>query len=147
MRAGLGAHVPGMSEIDAAVAEIADEFSFFSDWEERIQHILDLGRTLAPLSEAERTEDARVRGCASQVWLVRDVRPDGRLYYRAESDAHIVRGLLAILLRIFSGRRREDIAAADPQAIFDKLRLKEALTPQRSNGVFAVMNRIKRDAA
>lgn len=136
-----------MSEIDAAVAEIADEFSFFSDWEERIQHILDLGRTLAPLSEAERNEATRVRGCASQVWLVRDTETGDRLHYRAESDAHIVRGLLAIVLRIFSGRTRDDIRAADPQAIFDQLKLKEALTPQRSNGVFAVMNRIKHDAA
>lgn len=136
-----------MSEIDAAVAEIADEFSFFSDWEERIQHILDLGRTLAPLSDAERNEASRVRGCASQVWLVRDAESAGRLHYRAESDAHIVRGLLAIVLRIFSGRTREDIRAADPQTIFDQLKLKEALTPQRSNGVFAVMNRIKHDAA
>lgn len=138
-----------MNEIDAAVAEVADEFAFFTDWEERIQHILDLGRTLAPLSDDERNDATKVRGCASQVWLVPDRKAEApeRLFYRAESDAHIVRGLLAILLRIFSGRTAAEISAADPAAIFERLKLKEALTPQRSNGVFAVMNRIKQHAA
>ncbi len=138
-----------MSEIDAAVAEIADEFAFFSDWEERYQHVLDLGRALAPLSPEERSEDTKVRGCASQVWLVTDRRPDtpDRLYFRGDSDAHLVRGLIAVLLRIFSGRTRAEIAGADPKAVFARLGLADALTPQRSNGVFAMMQRMQREAS
>lgn len=141
--------MPCMSEIDEAAAEIAEEFAFFSDWEERYSHILDLGRTLEPLSDAEHNETTKVRGCASQVWLVVDHRADqpDRLFYRGDSDAHLVRGLVALLLRVFSGRTAKDIAAADPKAVFAKLGIGEALTPQRSNGVFSMMQRMQRDAA
>jgi cysteine desulfuration protein SufE len=138
-----------MSEIDAAVSEIADEFAFFDGWEERYEHMLSLGRGLAPLADAERTELTKVRGCASQVWLVSAPDPrDARcLVFRGDSDSHLVRGVIALLLRIFSGRTAADIAAADPVAIFARLGLKDALTPQRSNGAFAMMQRIQREAA
>ena len=137
-----------MNEVDAAVAEIAEEFAFFSDWEERYGHVLDLGRGLAPLQDAERNETTKVRGCASQVWMVSEKHADapGRLFFRGDSDAHLVRGVIAVLLRIFSGRTLQDIARADPNAIFTQLGLKDALTPQRSNGAFAMMRRMQLDA-
>lgn len=137
-----------MSALEDAVAETADEFSFFSDWEERYAHILELARALAPLAPVEKTDAAKVRGCASQVWLVRDRHPDApdRLFFRGDSDAHLVRGLIAVLLRIFSGRTADEIVAADPKAIAMRLGLNDALTPQRSNGLYAMMQRIQTEA-
>ncbi|HWA20782.1 MAG TPA: SufE family protein [Caulobacterales bacterium] len=135
------------SEPDRAVDEIADEFGMLSDWEERYAHVLDLGRTLAPLSEAEHSDANKVRGCASQVWLVTENgSAPGRLAFRGDSDAHIVRGLIAVLLRIFSDRTPGDILTADPKAIFARLGLAEALSPQRSNGLFSMIERIRADA-
>lgn len=138
-----------MNEVEAALAEVADEFAFFSDWEERYAHILDMGRTLAPLSGPEHNDATRVRGCASQVWLVTDARSDApeRLFFRGDSDAHLVRGLIAVLLRIFSGRLPADIASVTPQDVASRLGLVDALTPQRSNGLFAMMRRIQAEAA
>jgi len=138
-----------MTAIDDAVEEIAAEFAFFADWEERYAHMLDLGRALEPLTAAERNDATKVRGCASQVWLVTETRTDapGRLFFRGDSDAHLVRGIIAVLLQIFSGRTPAEIAAADPKAIFTRLGLADALTPQRSNGAYAMMQRIQRDAA
>jgi cysteine desulfuration protein SufE len=127
--------------------ELAAEFDLLGDWEERYRYVIDLGRTLAPLSEAERCEANKVRGCASQVWLVNDGGPPGVLNLRGDSDAHIVRGLIAILLRLYSGRRAEEILAFDARAGFDRLGLKNALSAQRSNGLFSMVERIRRDAA
>lgn len=135
------------SELDRAVDEIADEFGMLSDWEERYAHVLDLGKGLAPLSDAEHNDANKVRGCASQVWLVTEnSSANDRLAFRGDSDAHIVRGLIAVLLRIFSGRTPADILAADPRAIFARLGLAEALSPQRSNGLFSMIERIRADA-
>lgn len=134
--------------IDAAIDEIADEFALFSDWEERYAHIIDLAKALAPMSDAERVEANKVRGCASQVWMVSELHADnpGKLYFRGDSDAHLVRGLISLLLRIYSGRRPEEILSVEPEALFARLDLKDALTKQRSNGLFAMMERIRRDA-
>ncbi|MGE0046170.1 MAG: SufE family protein [Hyphomonadaceae bacterium] len=132
--------------IDAAIAALADDFALFSDWEERYAHVIELGRTLEPLSEAEHSEANKVRGCASQVWLVSEPR-GGKLYFRGDSDAFIVRGLIAVLLSIFSGRTPREIQAADPRAVFDSLGLASSLTPQRSNGMIAMIERMKREAA
>jgi len=134
--------------IDEAIAEIADEFALLPDWEERIGHVIELARGLAPLSDAERNEENRVRGCASQVWLVSERKPEApeKLSFRGDSDAHLVRGEIAMLLRIFSGRTPAEILSVDPQSVFERLGLKEALTPQRSNGLFSMMNRIQREA-
>lgn len=136
------------ADVDAAIAEITDEFALLPDWEERIAHVIELARGLAPISDAERTEANKVRGCASQVWLVSERRPDApeKLYFRGDSDAHLVRGEIAMLLRIFSGRTPAEILSVDPRALFDRLGLKEALTMQRSNGLFSMMNRIQREA-
>lgn len=132
-------------DLDLAVSEVAEEFAFLPDWEERYGHLLDLARGLAPLAETERTEDAKVRGCASQAWLVFDRRPEApeKLYFRGDSDAHLVRGLIATLIRIYSGRTKAEILAAEPRALFTRLGFAEALTPQRSNGFHVMVQRIR----
>lgn len=137
-----------MAAIDDTIAEIADEFALLPDWEERISYIIDLARALEPLPDDARIEANKVRGCSSQVWLVSERRPEApeKLYFRGDSDAHLVRGEVAMLMRIFSGRTPQEILAVDPQALFEKLGLKEALTMQRSNGLFSMMKRIQDEA-
>jgi len=135
-----------MAAIDDALTELTDEFDLLGDWEERYRYVIDLGRELAPLADAERSDANKVRGCASQVWLVTEPQADGAVRFRGDSDAHIVRGLIAILLRLFSGRKPAEINAFDAKAAFDRLGLTGALSAQRSNGLFSMMNRIRRDA-
>ncbi|HEX4711780.1 SufE family protein [Phenylobacterium sp.] len=135
-----------MRAIEAELSELSAEFDVLGDWEERYRYVIDLGRDLAPLSDAERSDANKVRGCASQVWLVREPQPDGALKFRGDSDAHIVRGLIAILLRLFSGRRAEEILAFDAPAAFAALGLSGALSQQRSNGLASMVARIRRDA-
>jgi cysteine desulfuration protein SufE len=137
-----------MASIDQTISEIADEFALLPDWEERISYVIELGRALAPLTDAERNDATRVRGCASQVWLVSDAHPGepGELHFRGDSDAHLVRGEIALLLRIFSGRTPAEILSIEPRAVFDRLGLKDALTAQRSNGLFSMMSRIQQAA-
>ena len=136
-----------MGSIDADLQDLADDFDLIGDWEERYRHIIDLGRALEPLAEAERNEANRVRGCASQVWLVTEPQADGRLRFRGDSDAHIVRGLIAVVLRLLSGRTPQDIAAFDPKAAFARLGFAGALSTQRANGLASMVERIRRDAA
>ena len=128
-----------------ALAELADEFELLGDWEERYRHVIDLGRELEPLSPGERTEANKVRGCASQVWLVTEPK-DARLRFRGDSDAHIVRGLIAVLLRLYSDRSPEQILSFDAKAALDQLGLSSALSSQRSNGLNAMLARIRADA-
>ena len=132
--------------IDAELEGLAAEFELLGDWEERYRYVIDLGRDLAPLTDAERSEANKVRGCASQVWLVTEPRAGGMLRFRGDSDAHIVRGLIAILLRLYSGRRAAEISAFDAKAALDKLGLSGALSAQRSNGLASMVARIRRDA-
>ena len=133
--------------IAAALAELDAEFELLGDWEARYQHVIDLGRGLAPLTATERSDANKVRGCASQVWLVTEPQGDGTLRFRGDSDAHIVRGLIAILLRLYSGRAPAEILGFDAKAAFDKLGLTGAISAQRSNGLFSMNERIRRDAA
>lgn len=133
--------------IDGELDDLAEEFELLGDWEQRYRHVIDLGRTLSPLTDAERQDDNRVRGCASQVWMVSERGPDGRLTFRGDSDAHIVRGLIALLLRLYSGRKAEQILAFDAKAAFERLGLTGALSSQRSNGLKSMVERIRRDAA
>jgi cysteine desulfuration protein SufE len=137
-----------MNGAEQAIQDLIDEFALLPDWEERIAHVIDLGRQLEPLQEEERSEANRVRGCASQVWLVAERRPDApeNLYFRGDSDAHLVRGEIAMLMRVFSGRTPGEILSVDPHALFDRLGLKEALTQQRSNGLFSMIGRIQNQA-
>lgn len=135
-------------EIAATLDELADEFELLGgDWEQRYHHVIDLGRGLEPLTPGERTDANKVRGCASQVWLVTEPQPDGALRFRGDSDAHIVRGLIAILLRLFSGRQPGAILGFDARAAFARLGLTSTLSAQRSNGLVAMTERIRRDAA
>jgi cysteine desulfuration protein SufE len=133
--------------IDAALDDLNAEFELLGDWEQRYRHVIDLGRGLEPLSPAERTEANKVRGCASQVWLITEPQGDGGLKFRGDSDAHIVRGLIAILLQLFSGRAPAQILAFDAKAAFAQLGLTGHLSAQRSNGLFSMVERIRRDAA
>ncbi|NIJ42484.1 cysteine desulfuration protein SufE [Parvibaculum indicum] len=130
--------------------ELIEDFAFLDDWEERYRYVIELGKDLQPLTDEEHSPENKVTGCASQVWLVREIHPgeDGRprLVFRGDSDAHIVRGLIAILLRIFSGKTPEEIASIDAREIFGKLGLNEHLSPQRSNGLFSMVARIQAEA-
>src|ERR1700749_87718 len=136
-----------MSAIDAELAELAGEFEVLGDWEERYRYVIDLGRDLAPLSDAERSDANKVRGCASQVWLVTEPQAGGVLNFRGDSDAHIVRRLIPILLRLSSGLAPSESLAFDAKAAFARLGLTGALSQQRSNGLFSMNERIRRDAA
>ena len=136
-----------------AIDEILDNFAVLDDWDDRYRYVIELGRTLAPLPDAARNDANKVQGCASQVWLETKVSPDGSaspdgpmLNFIGDSDAHIVRGLIAILLALYSGKPAKDIIATDAIAVFDKLGLREHLTPQRSNGLRSMVERIRSDA-
>ena len=132
--------------MDEELEALSEEFSLLDDWEERYRHIIELGRELEPLSGEEHTDANKVRGCASQVWLVTEPGPEGAVHYRGDSDAHIVRGLIAILLRLYSDRRPAEILAFDARGAYERLGLAGALTAQRSNGLFSMVERIRRDA-
>jgi len=131
------------------IQDMIDDFAFLSDWEERYMHVIDLGKALPPLAEAEKNEATKVKGCVSQVWLVSET--DGAdnpvLTFRGDSDAHIVKGLVAVTLQIFSGRKASLIQQLDASAILKELDLEEHLSPQRSNGLKAMIGRIKTEAA
>lgn len=126
-------------------AEIAENLSFLDDWEDRYKYIIELGQKLPPLAESEKNSATKVNGCVSQVWLVTE-RVGDLLAYRGESDAMIVRGLAAILIALYSGRPAREIAETDAIAIFDELGLREHLSTQRSNGLVAMVNRIRSEA-
>jgi len=132
------------------IDEIVENFGLLDEWDDRYRYVIELGRTLAPLPDAAHNEANKVRGCASQVWLVTHVKPDGvagpTLSFDGDSDAHIVRGLIAILFALYSGRGARDILAIDALEIFDRIGLRENLTPQRSNGLRAMVERIRAEA-
>jgi len=123
---------------------IADEFSFFSDWTERYQYLIDLGRKLPPFPDALKTEANKVQGCQSQVWLVAEGDRD-RLEFRAISDSAIVSGLIALLLRVYSGRPAREIVDTEPRFI-DAIGLAKHLSPTRSNGLAAMLKTVKEHA-
>lgn len=129
-------------ELDA----LAEDFDLLESWEDQLGYVIDLGRDLPRLEDGERVDANRVRGCASQVWVVSRRLADGRLEFRAESDAQIPQGLIAVLLRLYSRRRPEEIAALDPQTAVDRLKLGSMLTSQRANGLAAMVERIRREA-
>jgi cysteine desulfuration protein SufE len=133
------------------VAEIVDNFDLMEEWDDRYRYLIELGRALPPFPEAARNDANKVRGCASQVWLSTSVKPNGSsgpvLSFEGDSDAHIVRGLIAVLFALYSGKPAKDILSTDAVALFEKLGLKEHLTPQRSNGFRAMVDRIRRDAS
>jgi len=136
----------GLSTIDT----IRDDFAFLDDWEDRYRYVIDLGRGLPPLDADAYNDENKVRGCASQVWLKTEVRDRGGnapvLCFKGDSDALIVKGLIAILFAVYSERPATEILNTDAEAIFNELGLKEHLTPQRSNGLASMVARVRADA-
>jgi len=132
------------------IDEIVENFTLLDQWDDRYRYVIELGRTLAPLPESAHSEANKVRGCASQVWLLSHVKPDGAagptLTFDGDSDAHIVRGLIAILLALYSGKKARDILEIDALKLFDRIGLRENLTPQRSNGLRSMVERIRAEA-
>ena len=132
------------------IDEIRDNFALLDDWDDRYRYVIELGRMLEPMAEAEHSQENKVQGCASQVWLSKRIdRERGTvpvLSYLGDSDAHIVRGLIAILLTLYSGHTPQQILSTDAIAVFDEFGFREHLTPQRSNGLRAMVDRIRSDA-
>ena len=134
----------------SSIDEIIENFDLLEEWDDRYRYLIELGRTLPPLPETARSDANKVQGCASQVWLSTTVKPNGStgpvLAFDGDSDAHIVRGLIAILFALYSGKGAKDILSTDAVALFEKLGLRDHLTPQRSNGFRSMVDRIRRDA-
>jgi len=131
------------------INEIIENFGSLEDWEDRYRYLIELGKDLPELPESERTEDNRVKGCASQVWVVTSVDRSGSetvLSFKGQSDAHIVKGLVALTLALYSDKSAREILSIDALDLFRRLGLAEHLTPQRSNGVRSMVERIRRDA-
>jgi cysteine desulfuration protein SufE len=132
------------------IDEIRENFALLDDWDDRYRYVIELGRTLEPMSEAEHSAANKVQGCASQVWLSKRIdRNNGNepvLNYLGDSDAHIVRGLIAILLTLYSGHTPQQILSTDAIALLDEFGFREHLTPQRSNGLRSMVERIRSDA-
>lgn len=141
----------GAFSMTTSLADILDGFEFLDDWEDRYKYVIDLGRALPPFPAECRTDAYKVRGCVSQVWLVTDVSRTAAgepvLTYQGDSDALIVQGLVAIVLAIFSGKTAQEILATDVDALFARIGLQDHLTPQRSNGLKSMVERIRSDAA
>ena len=133
------------NEIATAQKELVADFELFDDWMDRYQYLIDLGRRLPEFPDELRTDENRIRGCQSQVWFVAD-KNDGRLEFRAISDAAIVSGLIALLLRLYSGRKPQDILDTPPDFVA-ALQLESHLSPTRSNGLHSMLNAIRRFAA
>ncbi len=134
----------------SAIDDIIENFTLLEEWDDRYRYVIELGRALPALPDSEHTEANKVRGCASQVWLITHVKKDGAagpvLTFEGDSDAHIVRGLVAILIALYSGKHAQEILATDAIALFDRIGLRDGLTPQRSNGVRSMVERIRVDA-
>jgi len=136
-----------MTKID----DIIENFTLLDEWDDRYRYVIELGRALPPLPESAHTDANKVQGCASQVWLTSHVEPDGTegpvLTFEGDSDAHIVRGLVAILIALYSGKTARDILAIDALDLFNRMGLRENLTPQRSNGLRSMVERIRTEAS
>jgi cysteine desulfuration protein SufE len=133
-----------------SVQEIIENFELLEEWDDRYRYLIELGRALPPLPDGARNDANKVQGCASQVWLSTSIRSNGTagpvLIFEGDSDAHIVRGLIAVLFALYSGKAARDILSADAVKLFEQLGLREHLTPQRSNGFRSMVERIRRDA-
>ena len=131
------------------IADIAADFEFLESWEDRYRFVMELGRALPAYPEALRNEAHKVRGCASQVWLATHIEgagPSARMTFDGDSDSHLVRGLVAILLAAYQGRSAQEALAVDAHGVLKQLGLAEHLTPQRSNGFASMVTRIREDA-
>ncbi|WP_421857824.1 SufE family protein [Oceanicaulis sp.] len=135
-----------MTDLTADIDALVDEFDFLGDWEERYRYLIEMGQALPGLPDAERTDDTRVKGCVSQVWMVIDDGPNHALELRGDSDAHIVKGLVALLSRLYDGRSPQEALSIDPKAVLGRIGLAEHLSPQRSNGLASMIKRIQAEA-
>lgn len=132
--------------IEVSAEDIVDTLSFFDSWEDRYKYLIDLGKELPAMAPALCTEDSLVRGCQSKVWLVEEIRT-GRLYFQADSDAYIVKGLLCVVLAAYNGRTPEEILAFDIDIYFARLDLLQHLSSTRGNGLKSMVKRIQEKAA
>ena len=133
------------------IERILEDFNVLDSWDDRYRYVIELGRALPPFPEPARTDANKVQGCASQVWLISEAKPalnggGARLEFQGDSDAHIVKGLIAILFALYSGQPASKILDTDAIAVFERLGLREHLTPQRSNGFRSMVERIRADA-
>ena len=141
----MSARTPPTETIDQTLAELAEDFDLLGDWEQRIEYVIELGKGLAPLDDADRLEANKVPGCAAQVWLA--VKPtEDRLWFAADSDSALSKGNIALLLKLYSGRTPAEILAFDARAALDRLGLPSALTRQRANGLNSMVGRIREAA-
>jgi len=131
------------ADIHSEIEELIEEFDLLGDWEQRYSYLIDLGKALPDFSDEDRNEANKVKGCVSQVWLITEKAGSNHLVFRADSDAHIVRGLAALLVRLYSGRTREEILSVDARDVLAKIGLSEHLSPQRSNGLTSMIGRIR----
>jgi cysteine desulfuration protein SufE len=122
--------------------ELTENFALFDDWEERYRYLIDLGRNIPSMDDSLKTDATLVRGCTSRVWLVPEVK-DGRLYFQADSDAHIVRGLIALLYAAYQGQKLEEIRALDIESVFTDIGMSQHLSPSRRNGFFSMVERLR----
>lgn len=135
-----------MAHTDDEIRTLIEEFDFLGDWEERYSYLIDLGRALPRLPDEAYTDTNKVKGCASQVWMLLDVE-DGTLHIRGDSDAHIVKGLIALLIRLYDDRSPEEALKIDPVAVLNEIGLADNLSPQRSNGLASMIQRIRQEAS
>ncbi len=136
---------PPADSLDQTLADLAEDFDLLGDWEQRIEYVIELGKGLAPLDEADRVEANKVPGCAAQVWLAVH-SAEGRLWFDADSDSALSKGNIALLLKLYSGRTSAEILAFDAKAALDRLGLPSALTRQRANGLNSMVGRIREAA-
>ena len=131
------------------IDEIVENFQYLDDWEDRYKYLIELGNALDPISDSDHNDNTKVNGCVSQVWITseNDGGDDPVMHFRGDSDAHIVSGLIAVTLAIFSGRKASEVVETDEIEYFNKIGLQEHITPQRSNGLRAMVQRIKESAA
>ncbi|MFQ3307431.1 MAG: cysteine desulfuration protein SufE [Candidatus Midichloriaceae bacterium] len=132
-------------KINNEIKNLVDDFSTFDNWEEKYSYIIDLGKKLPKLSEEDKIEENKVSGCVSQVWLITKKEGD-KYYFRADSDAFIVKGLIFIVLKLFSEKTKEEILTVDFEKVFDMLDMKNHISQSRSNGIFSVVKKIKETA-
>ena len=125
-----------------SIEELIENFSFFEEWEDKYRYLIELGEGLSPLPDSFKTDTYKVEGCMSQVWLVPEFR-DNRYYFKADSDALIVKGLIVVILTAYDGKTREEIAEVDIDGIFQKLGLETHLSPTRRNGFFSMVSKIR----
>jgi cysteine desulfuration protein SufE len=131
-----------MNSIKKIQDEIVEEFAFFTDWTERYEHIINLGKELETIDEEHKTEDNLIKGCQSRVWLYAERNPDGTIRYTADSDAILTKGIIALMIRVFTNQKPEEIVSADTNFI-DTIGLKEHLSPTRANGLVSMVRQIK----